>query len=426
MVTDDTFSAFADQVEREEQERAERRTGTSFNYEKLKWVGIPKKGCKIVRALDNAPNSNVTLFTSRTYRFSKIRADNGREIHVKLPLEKDDPDHIMWRILKKVLAVDWEDNKKYFVYEKSLPEIFSMVRYNKFPEGSERRKYDKGWSGQDMFVMNCIDRDPATYAWSKENKHTVLLSKNVTVVTDPVTKKVMEFVDPGIPAYGFVTALAHNLFAYYGNWENYDIKIERTGTTTAPYVIANASEHIKEVPANLQPFVVTGGLTEEEQTWERYDLSKLFGITSYTKLFNRLEKSIATIDLALGTHYHEELKSLAQEEEKKAKENKEEISDSFEEEAETKKVPVTMDVPVRASRSPKVETPKEQEPAMPKGYAKLTDEEKSKIAGMRQISGDTWDILYENTGGASIVACSICKTPSPDNFVSCPGCGAMF
>jgi len=426
MVTDDAFAAFAEQIEREELQKQERRSGGSFNFEKQKWTGIPKKGAVVIRALGEAPNSGASKFTSRTYRFSKIKGDNGKEMHVRLPLLKDEPEHIMWKIINKVLTVDYKDNVKYFVYEKASPEMFNMVRYNGLPANSERRMYEKGWSGQDMFVMNCLDRNPDVYAWSRENKHSVLLSKDVNIVTDKLTGKTMEFIAPGVPSFGFVNALAHNLFKYYGDWKNYDIKIEKTGQNTAPYAVANASEHLQEVPALLKPFVVKGDLTEEELSWEMYDLDKLFAVTSYTKLFNRLQKSISSIDLVLGTHYFEELKSLAEEEEKNKKSDSpatvEDESD-FEEE-KVKPLTVTTDVPVRAKRQEAVGIA----PVVvnPKGYDKLSAEEKKMIVAMTNVSGDTWDILYEGTGSAKIVACSICKTPSPDSFATCPGCAALF
>jgi hypothetical protein len=34
--------------------------------------------------------------------------------------------------------------------------------------------------------------------------------------------------------------------------------------------------------------VVEGVLTEEERSWERYDFDKLFPVTSYSKIKNRL------------------------------------------------------------------------------------------------------------------------------------------
>jgi len=431
MVTDDAFKQFAEQVEQEEHERQEKKSSGGFSYEKVKWTGLPKKGAKVIRALGEAPNSAVSVHTSRTYRLAKIKADNGKEIRVILPDENMESDHILWRIINRVMEIEWVDKKRIYVNEFRNPDIFNMVKYNNLPEGSDARKYTKGWLGQDLFVMNCIDRDPIFYKWSKDNKHTVFLSKNIDFYKTP-EGNMIEFPIPGVPAYGFVSALASNLFKHYGDWNGYDICIERTGTTTAPYRLTHAFKHIEEVPASLQPLVVNGPLTDEEKSWEMYNLEKLFHVASYTKIYNRLQKSIAKIDLTLGTNYVDELKHLSEEEQKEWKEknnqNSEEDDVTEDETSEEQTVtigvevpedffetPVAKEVPVRATRNKAPE---------PKGFSKLTPEYKSLITKMAQVKDDRWDIEYNTT--KTIVGCSICNTPSPDDFPSCPGCGADF
>ncbi len=431
MVTDDAFKQFAEQVEREEHEKLEKKTTGGFSYEKIKWSGLPKKGAKVLRALGEAPNSGVDVYTSRTYRQAKIKADNGKEIRVVLPDENMESDHIMWRIINRVMEIEWVDKKRIYVNELRHPDIFNMVKFNNLPEGSDAKKYTKGWVGQDLFVMNCIDRDPIIYAWSKENKHTVLLSKNVDVVKTP-EGNLIEFPVNGIPAYGFVSALASNLFKHYGDWRNYDICVERTGLTTSPYRLTHAFKHIEEVPANLQSLVVNGPLTEEELSWEMYDLDKLFKVSSYTKIYNRLQKSIAKIDLTLGTNYVEELKHLSEEEQREWKERKEEDVDeeTSEETDNTETVSIGVEVPADFFETPVPQTATvtmrtvRQPSAKPKGYDKLTPEYRGLITKMTQVEADHWEIEYNTT--KNIVGCSICHTPSPDGFPSCPGCGADF
>lgn len=429
MVTDDAFKAFAQQVEQEEDAKAERKANGGFTFDKLKWTGLPKRGCKVIRALGEAPNSFKSKFTARTYNTSKIKADDGKEIRVNLPLYKDDKDHLMWRIIDAVLAVEWDDGKKFNTNELRYPEIFNMVRYNKIPVGNPNRIMNKGWKGQEILIMNCIDRDPTVYQWSKENKHSVLLSKNVNISKDPQTGKVLEFVDPGIPAFGFIQALAHNLFAYYGDWKNYDMKIERTGTTTSPYIVSNASEHLVEVPENLRPYVVKGPLTDEELSWEMYDLEKYFKVTRYSKLFKRLQKSIASIDVCLGTHYLEELKSLAEEEKAEMERNKQVEEDVDGEETSTAvpgfdlETEKKVDAPAPATRASRTPASALSEP---KGFAVLTEEEKKMVTSYKHIKDNTWDIFYEGIADGEVLACNVCKTPSPTSFAHCPGCGAMF
>lgn len=422
MVTDDAFKALANQVEQEEREKAERKANGGFTYEKLKWVGIPQHGTKIIRGLGEAPNTYASKFTARTVRHAIIRADNGKDIHVNLPNPSEDDSHIMWRIINHVLQVEWVDKKKTYLYEKSCPEIFDMITHNRRPAGTDLWKYDKGWSGQDMFIMNCIDRDPVVYEWSKQNKHSVLLSKGVRTRKTP-DGKVLEFPTQGVPAYGFINLLAQQVFKFYGDWREYDLSITRTGQTTTPYFIKNASANLLEVSEELKSFVVNGSLSEEEKSWELYDLDKLFHVTSYTKLFNRLRKSIAQIDVAFGTHFEEELKALADEEVKMRKASEETFNEDLEPEDDVVEEKVILGAPSNpaiTSRVPRTTV----SVGVPKGYSRLSPSEQALISSMRHKEGNTWEIEYNTTG--RIAGCNICKTPSPETFSVCPGCGADF
>lgn len=421
-VTTDQFKEFAKQVANEELERSKRKATSTRDYEEIKWVGIPEagKGVKIIRGLGGIPNSNVTPYTSRTIRHATIKADNGKDVKIVLPLGPDAEDHFMWRVINRVMEVDWVNKKKYFVNQTKHPDIFNMVEKNSYAPGTNQHKFDKGWAGRDVFIMNCIDRDPEVYKWSREKKHTVLLSKEVRVSPDK-DGNLKEWPTVGVPAFGFANILPLNIFKYYGDWNFYDLCIEKTGITTSPYKIANAFKHIEEVPEAQQGWVVDGPLTEEELSWEQYDLSKLFHVTYYTKIFNRLNKSIAKIDDVLGTSFLSELKSLV-EDEKKTMES-EKPSAEEEEDAEFPSEPLPS-APVEESAPVELVTRNPVSKEFPKGYSFLNTTERELITSMKHIKDNEWEISY-NTEEA-LAKCNVCGTPSPSSFSTCPGCGSTF
>ena len=311
----DQFKQFAEQVAQDEADKANKRGGFTANYEKVKWTGLEQGKIKIIRALGGVPNSGDSPYTSRVVRIAYVIDDKGKRMKVVLPSQEKDPQYLMWRIVNRVMEPSWEKvgdkNVKSYPVQSKHPDVFNIVAYNGLPESNVKRKYGlegKGWQGREFLLMNCIDR--ALTSWHKENKHSVLLSKKVTLDTDKNGNPI-EYVEEGVPSFGFINILASSLFRYYGDWKGYDIGVEKTGQQSTPLIVKNASKHLEEIPESLKGLVVDGPITKEESEYEMYDLDKLYGVTTYTKLFNRLRLTIAKIDLALGTRYSDELKSMA-------------------------------------------------------------------------------------------------------------------
>jgi len=425
-VSDDAFKQFAVKTEQEERDRAAKASSGGYqrDFENVKYSGLEKGVMKIIRGLGGVPNSGQDKFTSRTVRHSQIVADDGKRIRVILPLKTENPAFILWKIIDRVTEVEWVNKAKVFVNERKHSDIFRMVSVNGYAEGTNQAKYDKGWAGRDYFVMNCIDR--SMMDWHKENKHSVILSKQInTVNTDD--GKVLEFAEEGVPAYGFTNLLALNIFKFYGDWCNYDLGVEKLGLMQSPFRLINASKHEEEVPEDLRDLIKSGPLTDEEKSWELYDLDKIFGVTSYTKLFNKLKLSIAKIDMALGSHYLDELKSLADLEAAKRKEQNEQAEaekgakdpDGSESaglnpdpvpEARPAKRPQMQDVPADVVE--------------PKGFATLTPSELSGITSWVPVDGKKWNIKYNVPGKQ--YECPQCETPAPETYAHCPGCGMSF
>ena len=451
---DEIFKARAEQVEAEERERATNR-GRSFTFEKVKWTGLEPNKMKIIRAIGESPDWGTddapvqSPYDARVIRFSQIVDDKGKKMKVVLPLRKRDQNYILWRIIDKINEVEWLNekddkgkSKKIFVQKEAHPAIFNIVNYNNLAEGDNMRKFNilgKGWAGREIFIMNVIDR--SMMEWHKKNKHTVLLSKNITIKQGD-GGKVIEFVEEGIPAYGFTVPINSGIINFHGFWENYDIGIERTGLTSPAFRIICASKHIEETPADVRPFVIVGPLTDEEKGWERYDLNKLFGVTSYTKLWNRLKLTIAKIDSELKTHYLDELQELAgkEAESRKEKNQADPPGPDVEEEQEAVREPVAEEVIVERKSSEKVVQGVETLPA----YDNLTDKEKDSFVSVTTMttaekaeidktaikgkpikSGQYWKLTYK-PDIKRFGECPECRAKSPDFFTKCPVCASPF
>ena len=458
MDLDAEFEAMAEQAEHEEADRASRRgQGGNFSYETIKWTGLEPKKEKIVRFLGKGMpclglidgQKPKTPYDARVVRIAKIIDDKGKAMRLVLPIKKDDENFILWRIIDKVNEVEWvpdpsgaKDDKgrpknvKEYINEKRFPDIFNIVNYSNLPESDPKRKFGlfgKGWSGREVFIANIIDR--SMMDWHRENKHTVLLSKNINVSKKP-DGTTMEFVDEGVPAFGF-TAVLNSILLTYKYWGKYDIGIVRTGNTNPPYDIFNATRTPEKVKnAAIRALISDQPTTDEEEGWERYDLDKLFGVTSYTKIWNRLHITIEGIDAKLGTHYADELKKLADAEaaERAAKKAEEDEAAEFEKQIdESTPAPAPAEeeeAPVRTPR--KIEETPEDAPAstmkpesLP-GWAGLKAEEKAAITEVVTVGTKTSPWVLKYAGANKMGACPTCKTKSPDFFESCPACGERF
>lgn len=424
-VQEDEFKAFATHSAEEEANRKNRGGGIPYELEVIKWTGFEKAGgserhVKILRALGGVPNTNKTAFDARTVRIAQIICDDKKTRRYVLPSYDENKAHVIWRLINNVLAITYEDKKKVIINETAHPEIYQTVKNNNFPIGSLQQKTTHGWSGRDMFIMNCIDREQI--AWHKENKHSMLLSKEIRKWAAP-DGKILDFPEQGVPSFGFVQLIASEVFAFYGDWKNYDIGIERTGTLNTPYKIFNCDKNPEKLPEKVKGFVTSGPLTDEEKSWEMYDLRKLFGVSSYTKWWNNLKNNIATIDAALGTHYYTELKSLM-ETEKKEREEQRKAGAIIESESEgTEEEPTqeatTVPIPLTEVRTTPISTTGQTH-----CVDKLPPNLKEQIESYGFDTKGKFIIKYKTK--ESTVGCSVCHTPAPKSWTACPFCGISF
>lgn len=450
-VTDDEeFAAFAKRAE--EEAAQQNKSGSSFtpkDYDKIEWVGLEEKA-KIIRIVGGAPSSmrpgsHVNPTDAHEIFVSTILDDNGKRMKLKLPLHADDisHEHIMWRIINKVNEVKWvkgADGKSTKVNVNEQYPWFEKVNKGGFAPTDKSYQYSKGWKGQQVVIMNVIDREDN---WCAENKHTKLLSKKLSGDNG-------EFAEIGVPSFGFCSALS-NIVKSYGSWERYDVQVRRTGQKTTPIDVKQATLYkknglVQELDKDkLQYVSLNETLTPEELEYERYDISKFFAPTTYQKILSKLGNTIKSIDVDLRTNFYEELQALAEKEKKEF----EEVYGSNAPAPEaapaqtatvaqpTQTAPVAEAAPARTAVREAVSTPASgltpDKIALLKGWNLLTDEEKAVIVDVvKNPDGTLADIVY-NTDHPVLSCPSIfpdgshgCGINAPDFFHACPHCGKTF
>ena len=346
-------------------------------------------------------------------------------------------------LFRKVNEVKWvkgADGKSTKVNVNEQYPWFEKVNKGGFAPTDKSYQYSKGWKGQQVVIMNVIDREDN---WCAENKHTKLLSKKLSGDNG-------EFAEIGVPSFGFCSALS-NIVKSYGSWERYDVQVRRTGQKTTPIDVKQATLYkknglVQELDKDkLQYVSLNETLTPEELEYERYDISKFFAPTTYQKILSKLGNTIKSIDVDLRTNFYEELQALAEKEKKEF----EEVYGSTAPAPEaapaqtatvaqpTQTAPVTEAAPARTAVREAVSTPASgltpDKIALLKGWNLLTDEEKAVIVDVvKNPDGTLADIVY-NTDHPVLSCPSIypdgshgCGINAPDFFRTCPSCGKSF
>lgn len=448
LANEDEFKAYAAEVDRKNNKPAGNGNyNSNVEYESQQWVGLEKGQVKIVRIVSNPPASMSSTIKDDPYRtrdiyFSEIMTDDGKhKMHLKLPLHTEDArdDHIMWKILSKAGKYEKVPNPKnpkesIKVYEYSGRDWFETMLHGGYKPTDGNYQFTKGWWGQEVAIMNVIDREDS---WCADNKHTKLLSKNISRWTTKDGKPA-EKPDVGVPAYGFLGKLS-KLSGTSGSWWKYDVAIEKTGEKTNPYNVENATATVKsgmqEFIARLQgkdKYVSTADiLTPEEMQYEMYDLEKLYAVTSYQKLLKNLGNTIKKMDADLGTTFYDQLVELANNEKaeweaKKETEKKEEPAAPIQESTETvAEAPRTIS---RQGPAPEQTGLTPEKIALLKGWDVLTDREKSQVVDLIVNEDGTPDHIVYSEDAATLIDCNPdgCGHLSPKDFHACPFCSSIY
>lgn len=428
MNTEDAFLKYAQSLEEAEKKRNERPTFTPVqrDYESIEWTGLEPGKDKVIRILGNPPGfGEAKPSDARVVIISRIVADDGKMIRVCRPSYEyfvnngEAPEYFLDKVIRAAKGCRWINGKRVCLLQEKNPALYDKVDKNGFDPSDFRYKIDKGWAGRAVFLANVIDRSQMDT--HRSTKHSMLLSKKISYKGDK------EYAEDGVPAYGFVDKIIPKVVAY-GPWEGYDLSVRRTGQMSNPYQVCVASRVPEEVQSDVRQYITTQTeLTEEEASWERYDLNKLYATTSYTKLWNRLRDTIRAIDKELDTHFYEELKELADEEKEKLK--SEEAEAKEEEVSEAATVTEADVAPFDINPTPKAPIKERRAPARDINWSllphagSLSDSQKAMIKSVTKqedgsicVDYDTDETIYRCINGCSIDGI-------PESFTICPVCG---
>jgi hypothetical protein len=167
--------------------------------------------------------------------------------------------------------------------------------------------FEKGWRFSAVVLVNVIDR--ANYDWHLANRKYRLLSKKASAYQDKV------FFDVGVPDMLY-KLIEDDIVASDGNvcWEDYDIVIKKVAESPW-YKVYHGVDDAKKLDADIKALVQDRGLTKDEASWEMNDIDKLFPVTSYKRIKDKLGLFFQRVDKAFNTRYYDELCKLVEEEE---------------------------------------------------------------------------------------------------------------
>lgn len=231
-------------------------------------------------------------------------------------------------------------------YSREDPEIMDLVMYN-----GDRSGNKGDWKYKATYDFNCIDRRDT---WCKDNKKCKVISM-------------------GSQAFESLVDTRDS----YGALDEYDVNYKKTGSGKhgTRHSITQAGPVLKQ-----EGFpIVTGPLTEEEKSYERWDLKKEAQLTSATEILSALRNNIKRISAVMGIDWIQKLEAQAQIE---------------------KGMGVSSPTPAPTPESPKQEVPR--------------------IRG--EITPPT--LKQPETGTSKpLVKCKKCGKDVPEGTVDCPFCG---
>lgn len=409
-----------ERAKREKAEKDEKKNNT-FSFDEVKFAGLEVDRYKQFRFMGGLLAYPRKSYSPKIVRRSKILGDSDKSIFVNWPSREEKPDWILWKIYDKVMAYKWNKEKgkngeREYLHQNSHPSLFSRVSKN-----NKSNQYEKGWYPETFLVCNVLDRDLT--AWHEKEKHTALISKKINVSGE------IEY-----PAIGIPLSLYNNIYddivGVYGTFSKYDVVIQKLDDDPYYKVYHSFKDQEKTIAKfkneadKIRKYdeYSTRPLTESELNYEMYDLDRLYGVTSYSKILKNLKLFIAQVDMAFNTKYLQELEELAS---KEQSERKNTSGDSKESEESY------------SSREEKEEVEEDDEEFileeyldknkdMYKGLEFLTDENKEMIIGVESSGQFKYD--KKNSGRKFKCANKTigCNFISPESYTHCPLCGYEF
>ena len=304
------------QAKQEEAERQARKTaatnGEGFERYEVSYTALTtapaKEGHKIVRFLGNLLESRQDPTDCRIVAHSWVAGKDGKKLPFYWPLTEDnmiDESFIMYRFMQTVTSGKWDKNIQARVFDHKDHPVFQSVKFN----GDPTNAYEKGWYPGKSFVANVIDR--SRMAWHKENKQTLVLSKNYKSSSDPSKSG---FFDTGVPPMAY-EKIVDEVVAYDKKrlWDEYDVVVFRSSVDPlwwafhGDYDVRKLESDLTEAELGL---ISKTPLTEEEAGWQRWDLEKAFPASPLKWWKNHVGDMLKRWDADHRTTFYDELNDL--------------------------------------------------------------------------------------------------------------------
>ena len=438
---DSFFDAYASKMQKE-QKQNNQSNFTPRDFEEIAFAGLDTGVNKIFRIIGAPPGADTAGYTRKDHdsiivMMAEVKDDDGKKFNIKLPQREDvaAKNHILHRLYDRVMEATWINKKKIFVNESKYPELWAAVTKTGYSAEKDGKSYSyaAGLKSTNVVVFNVIDRQDD---WCEKNKHTKIVARQLNV-----DDKGRVWATPGLKAFGFVNKL-NDLITKYKNFEKYDVAIKKTGEQQNPFELKNASvykqkdllEELKNADGTLPEadIIVVGPLTEAEVGYERYNLTKLYQPTSYTKILKRLPSVFKLCDSCLGTKFYDELVSLSEKEKEEWKKlygTEDETAQASAENAAIKeelKDPETKPAHRKAVVGAPAHGLSEEKIAALIGWSKIKESQRALIEDVKIKDGKVVEIKWVDCKETeNLLACD-CDIASPDTFEHCPACGASF
>lgn len=433
-LNDEFFSEYSKKLSAE---NAEKKTNqfTPREYEEIQYAGLESGQFKVFRCIGAPPDAETCGFKRRPFDSKEIyvisvKDDEGKKFTIKVPAPEAEKQfsHILHRLYATITESVYVNKKRVFKHEEKHPELWLAATKTGYkPEDGKSFSFATGLKPTKLIVMNVIDRQDD---WCKENKHAKILARSLTY-----DDKGNTWAEPGVKSYGFTSSIVE-IVGKYGNFEKYDLAIKKTGQKERPLDIKNASLFKeKDMMTELlnadgsivdESIIQLGPLTEDERAYGLYDLDKLFRPTSYSRIIKRIPSVFRLCDACLGTHYYDELRTLAEKEVEEMKRLSEEKSNAEEVvQVQTENAAIKENVVARrvAEEEPVQQVETDFDVSVLKGYGLLTPEQQALI---KNVSSNDDNITIEwARDDLKLLKCD-CGVPSPESFNNCPACGASF
>jgi hypothetical protein len=299
-------------------EEASRQNGGGFaGYPDIPWAALHQDKQQVFRFAGLPHLVREKSTDSKRIFVAMILGDDDKKFRCIGPDPNDQKDWILYRVMNKALDRKWNKDKPSsrgkgdweYVNASTHPDLYNRCAKNNNLENA----FEKGWKFSAVVLVNVIDR--ANYDWHLENKKYRILSKKAGECQGKF------FFDVGVPD-ALYKLIEDDIVASDGNvcWEDYDIVIKKIAENPW-YKVYHGVDDAKKLDAGVKALVQDRGLTPEEASWEMNDIDKLFPITSYKRIKDKLGLFFQKVDKAFNTRYYDELCGLVEKEEAERAEN---------------------------------------------------------------------------------------------------------